>query len=417
MSTRGASAWVLNTPTGLPDWTRSVSSSSRSRSVSTMRSKHSQSLAARPSPPYTTSSPGRSATSGSRLFISMRSGASVSQLRALNSGPTGERTTRFDCRLPSMLMSAPPPLSPCPERARIVCHAPTRLQPLHVRFHAVPKRGRRIRAPLASSVPSPFDALPSLPRSCSPSRRPRHAAPRQGSRGEGEECPMSNIQSTEHPAAHGRSAHAVRTALPRETCRSRSESFLTCRRGNDVRELLLQLADLRTCPCRPDDRAARARRSERGTTPRSCPPPGPPSRITCAPEGYRTCLSGKMHFVEPDQLHGFEERLTTDICPASFDWTQNWDHPCFQRAGPTPQHGKRREGPGIAERSLQQDYDYDVSYFASRWLYDHARRDRERPFFLCASFDPPARPLRDAPEVLGPLRGGRHSDAERVVRW
>ena len=31
--------------------------------------------------------------------------------------------------------------------------------------------------------------------------------------------------------------------------------------------------------------------------------------------GYRTCLSGKMHFVGPDQLHGFEERLTTDIYP------------------------------------------------------------------------------------------------------
>ena len=29
--------------------------------------------------------------------------------------------------------------------------------------------------------------------------------------------------------------------------------------------------------------------------------------------GYRTCLTGKMHFVGPDQLHGFEERLTTDV--------------------------------------------------------------------------------------------------------
>src|SRR5215211_6330207 len=28
--------------------------------------------------------------------------------------------------------------------------------------------------------------------------------------------------------------------------------------------------------------------------------------------GYATCLAGKMHFVGPDQLHGFEERLTTD---------------------------------------------------------------------------------------------------------
>ncbi|TVR43025.1 MAG: choline-sulfatase, partial [Rhodobacteraceae bacterium] len=32
--------------------------------------------------------------------------------------------------------------------------------------------------------------------------------------------------------------------------------------------------------------------------------------------GYHTCLAGKMHFVGPDQLHGFEERLTTDIYPA-----------------------------------------------------------------------------------------------------
>ena len=37
--------------------------------------------------------------------------------------------------------------------------------------------------------------------------------------------------------------------------------------------------------------------------------------------GYATCLAGKMHFVGPDQLHGFEERLTTDIYPADFGWT------------------------------------------------------------------------------------------------
>ncbi len=51
MSTRGASAWVLNTPTGLPDWTSSVSSSSSSRSVSTIRSKQAQLRAALPMPP------------------------------------------------------------------------------------------------------------------------------------------------------------------------------------------------------------------------------------------------------------------------------------------------------------------------------------------------------------------------------
>src|SRR6266850_288488 len=45
-------------------------------------------------PPYTTRSSGRSATSGSRLFISMRSGASVSQLLQESCVPRGARTTR-----------------------------------------------------------------------------------------------------------------------------------------------------------------------------------------------------------------------------------------------------------------------------------------------------------------------------------
>ena len=40
--------------------------------------------------------------------------------------------------------------------------------------------------------------------------------------------------------------------------------------------------------------------------------------------GYYTALSGKMHFVGPDQLHGFEDRLTTDIYPADFGWTPDY---------------------------------------------------------------------------------------------
>src|SRR5579884_1279019 len=34
--------------------------------------------------------------------------------------------------------------------------------------------------------------------------------------------------------------------------------------------------------------------------------------------GYDCVLSGKMHFVGPDQLHGFQRRLTTDIYPEEF---------------------------------------------------------------------------------------------------
>ena len=43
--------------------------------------------------------------------------------------------------------------------------------------------------------------------------------------------------------------------------------------------------------------------------------------------GYYTCLSGKMHFVGPDQMHGFEERMTTDIYPADFGWTPDYRKP------------------------------------------------------------------------------------------
>ena len=43
--------------------------------------------------------------------------------------------------------------------------------------------------------------------------------------------------------------------------------------------------------------------------------------------GYLTVLSGKMHFVGPDQLHGFERRLTTDVYPADFTWHPRWDAP------------------------------------------------------------------------------------------
>ena len=37
--------------------------------------------------------------------------------------------------------------------------------------------------------------------------------------------------------------------------------------------------------------------------------------------GDKTCLSGKMHFVGPSQMHGFQHRVTTDIYLSDFTWT------------------------------------------------------------------------------------------------
>src|SRR4051794_25064791 len=94
MRTRGAQAWVRKTPTGFPLCTSIVSSSPSVVRVRTSASYAAQLRAARPVPPYTTRSSGRSAFSGSRLFISIRSGASVCHDRAVSVLPRGARTGR-----------------------------------------------------------------------------------------------------------------------------------------------------------------------------------------------------------------------------------------------------------------------------------------------------------------------------------
>ena len=112
--------------------------------------------------------------------------------------------------------------------------------------------------------------------------------------------------------------------------------------------------------------------------------------------GYRTILSGKMHFIGPDQLHGFAERLTTDIYPADFAWTPNW------LAGP----GDKPSGismrnvleAGTCVRSLQMDYDDEVEHFATQRLYDLAREPGRPPFFMTVSFSHPHPPYTTSQE-------------------
>jgi choline-sulfatase len=109
--------------------------------------------------------------------------------------------------------------------------------------------------------------------------------------------------------------------------------------------------------------------------------------------GYEATLCGKMHFIGPDQLHGFERRLTTDIYPANFAWTANWDRPVTapNPAGVTVMP-VLEAGPCI--RSMQMDYDDEVEHHALQELYDLARRPAEAPpFFLTVSFTHPHPPF------------------------
>ena len=108
-------------------------------------------------------------------------------------------------------------------------------------------------------------------------------------------------------------------------------------------------------------------------------------------QGYRTCLSGKMHFVGPDQLHGLEERLTTDIYPADFGWTPDWR--LRQERIDWWYHNMTSVlQPGIAEITNQLEFDDDVAFQAVRKIYDHARFDSDKPLALMVSFTHPHDP-------------------------
>jgi choline-sulfatase len=106
--------------------------------------------------------------------------------------------------------------------------------------------------------------------------------------------------------------------------------------------------------------------------------------------GYETVLSGKMHFVGPDQLHGFEQRLTTDIYPAAFYWTPNWARGAYANPGASV---KRVKNSGLCHWNRQMTYDEEVLYRSLEKIRQFGGTNREKPFFLCASFTHPHDPF------------------------
>lgn len=120
--------------------------------------------------------------------------------------------------------------------------------------------------------------------------------------------------------------------------------------------------------------------------------------------GYRTILAGKMHFVGPDQLHGYDERLTTDIYPADFLWVPDWSKGPEHR--PTGVGMGHVVDAGPCVRNMQIDYDEDVAHVAVQKIYDLAR-EKTAPFFLTVSFTHPHPPF-----VARQEEWDRYSDAD-----
>ncbi len=121
--------------------------------------------------------------------------------------------------------------------------------------------------------------------------------------------------------------------------------------------------------------------------------------------GYRSELSGKMHVVGPDQLHGYEKRHTTEIYPANFAWTVDWSKGREYRPTNLTMAPIIESGPAV--RTMQMDYDDEVAYCGKQALYDLARKGDDRPFQLTISFTSPHSPF-----VIGQEYWDRYDHAD-----
>jgi choline-sulfatase len=127
--------------------------------------------------------------------------------------------------------------------------------------------------------------------------------------------------------------------------------------------------------------------------------------------GYQTVLSGKMHFCGADQLHGFEQRLTTDIYPADFGWTPDWSRFEHRPSWYHSMDSVTQAGP--CTRTNQIDFDDDVVFQARQKLFDMARGKDERPFCMVASMTHPHDPYA-IPQAYWDRYAGADIDMPRV---
>ena len=104
--------------------------------------------------------------------------------------------------------------------------------------------------------------------------------------------------------------------------------------------------------------------------------------------GYETALCGKMHFIGPDQMHGFQRRLLSDVHGSGNPHLiANWDSLDISRAA-MDRSAFDESGPGDY---VYQQYDDEVAIRSAAYLAEPERHDQ--PWALCASFITPHNPL------------------------
>jgi choline-sulfatase len=102
--------------------------------------------------------------------------------------------------------------------------------------------------------------------------------------------------------------------------------------------------------------------------------------------GYETVVSGKVHFVGPDQMHGFQKRFIDSIYPADYRWVRPREEKI-----PRP-HAKFYVSEGL--KIDQPNRNLKMDEWAHREALGYLREvDQEQPFFLYVSYNFPHEPF------------------------
>jgi choline-sulfatase len=118
-----------------------------------------------------------------------------------------------------------------------------------------------------------------------------------------------------------------------------------------------------------------------------------PHYLTLA--GYDTVLSGKMHFVGADQLHGFRRRFVHNIYPADFKWTMPRQDPFRMAEGEEPEFRPTGKQAGqyvgdaihVGEWRNTLSYDEEAHFRALEYLHAKGAEGKRAAYVAGREFE------------------------------